>query len=113
MFVIVDITKPRSVPQEVQATVPDYQRPFIPIMEEGEESYSMFRDIMMYDWVLKPLITYRSRETLLHHFKSVVIDRAWNKHKELQLRKSEVLQTVSMEEFVRSSKTANQLADSE
>ncbi len=34
-FVILDITKPRSVPHELAATVPDYMVPFAPILQEG------------------------------------------------------------------------------
>jgi hypothetical protein len=34
-FVVVDITNPRSAPLELQATVPDYMVPFVPILEEG------------------------------------------------------------------------------
>ena len=37
-FVIVDITNPRSAPLELQATVPDYMVPFVPILEKGQES---------------------------------------------------------------------------
>ena len=33
-FVIVDITNPRSAPLELQATVPDYMVPFVPILQE-------------------------------------------------------------------------------
>src|SRR5262249_2309302 len=36
-FVIVDITNPRSAPLELQATVPDYMVPFVPILQHGEE----------------------------------------------------------------------------
>ena len=35
-FVIVDITNPRSAPLELQATVPDYMVPFVPILQQGE-----------------------------------------------------------------------------
>ena len=37
LFVIIDITKPRSVQQELQAAVPDYQKPFIVILEQHEK----------------------------------------------------------------------------
>jgi uncharacterized protein YjbI with pentapeptide repeats len=83
LFIIVDLTKPKAVPHELMATVPDYQKPFVPILEEGEEPYSMYPDLMKYDWVLKPLITYRTKEVLLANFKKI-IDRAWKKHLELQ-----------------------------
>jgi hypothetical protein len=36
-FVIVDITKPRSVPLELQAVVPDCMVPFVPILQKGDE----------------------------------------------------------------------------
>ena len=34
-FVIVDITNPRSAPLELQATVPDYMVPFVPIFRRA------------------------------------------------------------------------------
>src|SRR4030095_7390523 len=43
-FIIADITKPRSAPLELQATVPSYMTPFIPIIREGEEPFAMFKD---------------------------------------------------------------------
>jgi hypothetical protein len=43
-FVIVDITNPRSTPLELQAAVPDYMVPFVPILQQGEEPFSMFVD---------------------------------------------------------------------
>ncbi len=100
LFVIVDITKPRSAPQELMATVPDYQVPFVPILEEGEDPYSMFVDFQSYDWVLKPVVTYPSKEALVANFGSVILERAWAKHLELQRRKNETLQTMSLKEMI-------------
>jgi hypothetical protein len=34
-FVIADVTNPKSSPLELQATVPDYQIPFVPIIQEA------------------------------------------------------------------------------
>lgn len=99
LFVIVDLTKPKSAPQELMATVPDYQIPFVPILEEGEDSYSMFVDLMKYDWVLKPLLKYRTKETLLANFKTVILDRAWKKHLELQRKKNEGLEAIAIEQL--------------
>ena len=56
-FVIVDITNPRSTPLELQATVPDYMVPFVPILGRGQSPFAMFTDLQKYDWVLKPVIT--------------------------------------------------------
>jgi hypothetical protein len=100
LFVIVDLTKPKSAPQEVTATVPDYQIPFVPILQEGEEPYSMFGDLKKYDWVL-PLLKYRTKEELLANFKEVVLDRAWKKHVELQRKKNEELQMISIDEMIK------------
>jgi hypothetical protein len=35
-FVIADVTNPKSSPLELQAVVPDYQIPFVPIIQEPE-----------------------------------------------------------------------------
>jgi hypothetical protein len=64
LFIIADITRPKSVPLESQAIVPNYMIPFVPIIQEGEEPFSMFKDLEnKYRWVLKPL-SYDSVETL-------------------------------------------------
>jgi len=44
-FVIADITNPKSSPLELQATVPDYQIPFVPIIQEGEQPFAMMVDL--------------------------------------------------------------------
>jgi len=101
LFVIADITNPKSAPLELQATVPDYQIPFVPIIQEGEEPFSMFRDLKRkYDWVLKPLI-YSSSDKLLQSFKKAIIDRAWEKHQELQSKKREEIEMLSVDDFLK------------
>jgi hypothetical protein len=56
-FVIADITNPRSTPLELQATVPEYMVPFVPIIEQGEEPFAMFKDLWVKhrQWVLDPI----------------------------------------------------------
>jgi hypothetical protein len=55
-FVIADITNPRSTPLELQAAVPDYMIPFVPILQNEEEPFAMFVDLQnKYDWVLQPV----------------------------------------------------------
>jgi uncharacterized protein YjbI with pentapeptide repeats len=103
LFIIVDITNPKSAPLELQATVPDYQVPFVPIIQEGEEPFSMFRDLPKYPWVLKPVVTYPSVEELLRGFEPAVIERAWEKHQELQKQKTETTAVRSVNDFVESS----------
>jgi hypothetical protein len=101
LFVIVDITNPKSSPLELQATVPDYQVPFVPIIQKGEDPFSMFRDLSgKYDWVLNPLI-YANTDNLIHGFRKAIIDRAWKKHQQLQKRKAEGVEALSIDEYLR------------
>ena len=44
-FVIADITNPRSARLELQATVPEFMVPFVPILAKGEEPFAMLRDL--------------------------------------------------------------------
>jgi len=70
-FVIVDITNPRSAPLELQATVPDYMVPFVPILQVGEEPFAMFVDLQdRYDRVLKPVMKYLSLDRLIERLES-------------------------------------------
>lgn len=100
-FVIVDITNPKSTPLELQATVPDYQIPFIPILRKGYEPFSMFINLMnKHDWLLKPLIEYRDQDQLLQCFNELVIDRAWVKHQELQKKKANELDRLLLDDYL-------------
>jgi hypothetical protein len=56
-FVIADVTNPKSTPLELQATVPEIMVPFQPIIEEGEQPFSMLQDLWIKhrDWVLEPI----------------------------------------------------------
>ena len=91
LFVIADITNPRSNPLELQATVPDYMIPFVPILQEGETPYSMFIDLQRkFTWVL-PVIEYDTLANLLAGLEDGVISPALSKHEELIERKAEEL----------------------
>jgi hypothetical protein len=84
-FVIADVTNPKSSLLELQATVPDYQIPFVPIIQEGEQPFAMMVDLQKkYDWVLETL-SYDSIETLIKALKPAIIDPAIQKHNELRL----------------------------
>src|SRR5262249_5332741 len=79
-FVIVDITNPRSAPLELQATVPDYMVPFAPILQDGEEPFSMFGDLKnKYHWVLEPIIEYSSVDRLIEVLEDEIIEPAETK----------------------------------
>lgn len=90
LFVIADISNPKSCPLELQATIPDYMVPFVPIIQEGEKPFSMFKDlhIKFKKWVLKPL-EYDSLDTLIRVLDSAIIKPALEKHRELRLEKEE------------------------
>jgi hypothetical protein len=91
-FVIVDITNPRSAPLELQATVPDYMVPFVPILQDGEQPFSMFVDLQnKYDWVLQPVIGYSSVGRLIEVLEDKVVRPAEAKFNELLARRTNQL----------------------
>jgi hypothetical protein len=91
-FVIVDITNPRSAPLELQAAVPDYMVPFVPILEQGQDPFAMFVDLQnKYDWVLKPVIGYPSVDRLLEALEDKIVRPAEAKFNELLARRTEKL----------------------
>jgi hypothetical protein len=86
-FVIADITNPRSAPLELQATVPDYMIPFVPILQEGEPAFAMLSDLQTkYDWALVTR-TYNSCQELIEFLDDAVINPALEKRHELEVRK--------------------------
>jgi uncharacterized protein YjbI with pentapeptide repeats len=90
-FVIADITNPKSSPLELQATVPNYMIPFVPILKEGERPFSMFRDLhLKYEWVLPPR-SYNTSATLIQRLNNAVVVPALQKRRELALKKAQDL----------------------
>jgi hypothetical protein len=100
LFVIVDITNPKSSPLELQASVPDYKIPFVTLLQSGEEPFAMFANLTMFDWVLKPVITYTATRILIDNLEQIVVKPAIEKHAELTSRKAEALKTRSVEEIM-------------
>lgn len=99
-FVIADVTNPKSSPLELQATVPDYQIPFVPIIQEGEQPFAMMVDLQKkYNWVLDTL-SYTSIETLIKALKPAIIDPAIQKHNELRLIKAREPKIRSANDFI-------------
>jgi hypothetical protein len=88
-FVIVDITNPRSAPLELQAAVPDYMVPFVPILQQGEKPFAMFVDLQnKYDWVLRPVVAYASVDRLIEVLEKKVVKRAEAKFRKLLGRRT-------------------------
>lgn len=98
-FVIADITDPKSAPLELQATIPDYGIPFLPIIQEGQKPFSMFNDLFWKYKGVMNIIEYKSCEDLLSVFKKAIIDRAENKHQELLLSRNQSYTTLSTDDF--------------
>ncbi len=99
-FVIADVTNPKSSPLELQATVPDYQIPFVPIIQDGESPFAMMIDLQKkYNWVLNT-VSYDSKETLIKVLKPLIIDPAMNKRNELRLVKAQIPDVISGRDFL-------------
>jgi Pentapeptide repeats (8 copies) len=100
LFVIADITNPRSAPLELQATVPDYMIPFVPIIAEGEPPISMFIDLQRkFDWVLD-VLEYDSIDHLLTGLQDAVIVPALQKHEVLVQRRVQTVGTRHIQQYL-------------
>lgn len=98
-FIIADITNPRSSPLELQAIVPDYMVPLVPIIAEGEDAFPMFKDLWVkYNWVLDPL-EYPSCEALLAVIEPAIIEPALQKHAELVAAKAKTLHKRTVSQY--------------
>jgi hypothetical protein len=87
-FVIVDLSGP-SVPQEITATVDLYKIPFVPILEEKGEDWSMFKDFLENERVLKP-VRFTDQNHLLQLLAKEVIAPAEKLIKKRQQRLDEI-----------------------
>jgi hypothetical protein len=76
------------VAARVAGNRPDYQIPFVPIIQEGEQPFVIMVDLhKKYNWVLEPR-SYDSIETLTKALKPGIIDPAIKMHYELRLIKA-------------------------
>jgi hypothetical protein len=84
LFVIADISNPKSSLLELQATIPDSMVPFVPIIQKDEEPSAMFKDLqIMYDkWVL-PTRKYDSLDSLIRNLDRAIIKPALRVHNQL------------------------------
>jgi hypothetical protein len=88
LFVIADISNPKSSPLELQATIPDYMVPFVLIIQEGEEPFAVFNDLPIEHkkWVLAPL-KYDSINGLIGVLEEAIINPALELHNDIQTEK--------------------------
>lgn len=87
-FIIADITSPKSSPLELQAAVPDYKVPFVPIIQEGEEPFSMFANLQSYPWMFD-VLQYKDSDQLISVIDQAIIQPALIKADELNIQKAE------------------------
>jgi uncharacterized protein YjbI with pentapeptide repeats len=100
-FIIADITNPKSSPLELQATMPDYMAPFVPIIHEDEEPFAMFRDLRQKygEWVLD-VLKYDSTDNLLHVLDKAVIRPALEMSQKLLLKKAEAIRDRHVNDYM-------------
>lgn len=93
MFVIADVTLPKSTPLELEATVKQFKVPYLPIIDVSVDPrpFAMLVDSQKsFHWVLSTL-AYESKEQLLDqdNLKTFILDRAMAKREELRRAKNE------------------------
>ena len=99
-FIIADLTAPRSTPHEAQVTIPEYMVPFVPIIQEGRQPYSMFRDLWIkHHWVMSPL-SYQTTEELLSVLEPAVISPAMAMIEELDALRAQRLPTRAASDYL-------------
>jgi hypothetical protein len=100
-FVIADITKPKSTPLELQATIPERMIPFATIIEDGERPFAMFQDLWIKHkgWVFPP-IAYSSVEELIRGLDKGIIDPAEERFKELAIERAKEMPIRRMSEII-------------
>ena len=93
MFVIADLTSPKSTPLELEATVKQFKIPYIPIIDISVDPrpFAMLVDSQKsYHWVL-PTLKYKSKEDLLdgENLKTYIIEPAFAKREQLRKAKNQ------------------------
>lgn len=75
-YIFADLTDPRSVPHELQAIVSSLPSvPVVPIIQQSQEPYVMFRDFAGYPSVLQ-LLRYRDVDDLRNRLDAEAVDPA-------------------------------------
>jgi hypothetical protein len=93
MFVIADLTSPKSTPLELEATVKQFKIPYIPIIDISVDPrpFAMLVDSQKsFHWVL-PTRNYESKEDLLdgENLKTYIIEPAFAKREQLREAKNQ------------------------
>lgn len=102
MFVIADVTNPKSTPLELEATVKQFKIPYLPIIDVSVDPrpFAMLVDLQKsFHWVLQTL-EYKSKDQLLNNLKVAIIDRAMKKRQELSAEKAKEVETLSLDDLL-------------
>jgi uncharacterized protein YjbI with pentapeptide repeats len=103
LFVIADVTNPKSAPLELEATAKQFKIPCLPILDTSADKtpFAMLVDLQKsYHWVL-PTLAYDSKDRLLDNVKVAIIDRALAKHNELREQKARESQMLTIDDLLR------------
>ena len=103
-FVIVDITNPSSSPLELQATVPTFNIPFVPIIQKGEQPFSMFKDLQVSFGGsgnrMLDLLTYSSADVLAKVLQKAIVEPALERSQHLSEEKKANLLSRDAEDYL-------------
>jgi len=83
MFVIADITNPRSTPLELHAIASNYAVPIVPIIHRGDDPFGVFEGLRKFRWVRDP-IKYKSRRQLKRLLEESIIKEVMKEAKRLR-----------------------------
>ncbi len=94
-FIVVDLSDPRSVPLELQATIPGLMIPVVPIIEDGRKVFAMFQDLeRRYFWVLRP-VAYEDKTDLASHVETAILKRVKKIQRQINQRREQLIKAPS------------------
>jgi uncharacterized protein YjbI with pentapeptide repeats len=105
LFVIADITNPRCAPLELHAAVPTFNIPFVPIIQEGERPFDMFKDLQssfgqQSEGRMLELLTYPSADVLRDVIKQAILIPALERGRLLAEQKDKPLRMRRAQDYI-------------
>lgn len=88
-FVVADLTEPRSIPQELQAIVPEVNVPVLPLVQQGHDPYAMFADLLERDSVLD-VGEYTDLATLLDRLRGIWLPEIEERLRDIAQRRNAI-----------------------
>jgi uncharacterized protein YjbI with pentapeptide repeats len=109
LFVILDVTQPKSTPMEMEALVSQFKISYVPIIDISVDKrpFAMIVDSQKsFHWVLETF-GYKSKKELLENIEEAIIKRALKKHNELRDQKANEPKLLTIKDL-KQSKTKKQ-----